>query len=169
MTNDDIGEDETLEETVEEETETKEEDSEDEEDSKDWQAEANKWKAIATRNKTKTLKTKAKEPEDNDLRSDVAFLKTSEKKRQFGHEYSLSPDETDKIFQINPSPTADTLKDPFVKAGIEEMRRSKRVDDNTPSSSAKSNPINTQKFKDLSASEKEVKFQEYMRAKGLLQ
>lgn len=169
MTTDEHRDDETLEEDVEETEEVEDEESESEEESKedtpDWEAEAKKWKAIAQRTKKKQpLKTKA-EPEADDIKADVAYLKQSEKKRQFGYEHSLSPEETDKIFQLNPNPTADTLKDPFVKAGLEAIRRNKRVEDNTPSSSAKSNPISSKKFKDLPAHEKDAKLQEFVKAK----
>lgn len=163
---------EETEENVEEETPEEEEDdveeSESKEDEPDWEAEAKKWKAIAERNKKKkSLQNKAQEPDD-DIKADVQYLKLSEKKRQFGYENNLSPEETDKIFQINPNPTKETLKDPFVKAGIDALRRSKRLEDNVPSSSAKSNPVVTKKFKEMSDAEKNAEWQKYMKNKGVL-
>lgn len=157
-----------------EEVETSEEDNEEvdesKEDSTDWEAEAKKWKAIANRNKKKQEKPAKKLETDDqpDLRQDVEFLKQSEKKRAFGYEHQLSPEETDKIFQINPNPTADTLKDPFVKAGLEALRRKNRVDDNTPSSSTKSNPVLTKKFKEMNPHERNAQWQKFMQEKGVL-
>lgn len=140
---------------------------------KDWEAEAKKWQAIASRNKKKQeKKPEQKETletdDDPDIRKDIEFLKQSEKKRTFGYEHGLSPEETDKIFKINPNPTAETLKDPFVKAGLDAIRRANRVDANTPSSSTKSNPALSKKFSELNKSEKDAAWQKFMKEKGVL-
>lgn len=179
MEKDEYRDDETLEqedveetEEVEDDEESEDEESDESEDSVDWQAEAKKWKAIATRKKKKSdkpeLKTKAEKPEDDEVTARLSSLETAEKKRQFGYEHGLSPEETDKIFQINPNPNAETLKDPFVKAGLEALRRNKRVEQNTPSSSAKSSSVISKKFKDLSPDEKNAEWQKLMKQKGVL-
>lgn len=156
-----------------EDVDDEEEPEEPSDDSTDWEAEAKKWKAIANRNRKKQEKKPVKKElpdtdDGDDLRKDVESLKQSEKKRAFGYEHQLSPEETDKIFQLNPNPTAETLKDPFVKAGLDAIRRQKRVDENTPSSSSKSNPALSKKFKDMNPNERNAEWQKFMKQKGVL-
>lgn len=179
MQNDEYRDEETLEQEPQqpeedeqvEESEPESKDS-DKKEEVDWEAEAKKWQAIAQRNKKKVekpLEAKAtKEPEDDDLTARLSNLELSEKKRQFGHEHGLSPDETDKIFSINSNPNEETLKDPFVKAGLDALRRSKRVEENTPSSSAKSSFVSSKKFKDLSPEEKQAEWESLMKNKGVI-
>lgn len=83
------------------------------------------------------LQTPKKEP-DVELHKTVAELALAEKKRQFGYANGLSPEETDAVFRINPSPTKETLEDPFVQGGLNNLRAKKRVDNNTPSSNSRS-------------------------------
>jgi hypothetical protein len=181
MEKDEIREEETLEqepqeEVVEEETqdEVVEEVEESEEDSTDWQAEALKWKSIAKRNNkpkpvnsniNSKLETKAENPDD-EVVDRLSHLELAEKKRQFGYENGLSPQETDKVFQVSPNPTAETLKDPFLKAGLEAVRRQERVANNTPSTSAKSPSFNVKKMKEATPEEKQEAFTKYMKAKN---
>lgn len=161
-----------LDELLDEES-SDEEESEDTDDGIDWKERAIKAeksiefaKKKGKNKKPTNLQPKAKESEDDDKVSDrLSNLEKSEEKRQFGHEHNLSPEETDKIFAMNPKPTADTLKDPFIKAGLEAIRRDKRVDANTPSSSAKSKVLDTKEFKELSPEAKNVAFQEYLKSK----
>ena len=79
--------------------------------------------------------------EVGDTGTRLSRLEETEAKRQFGYENSLSPDETDKVFSYNKSPTKDTLQDPFIKAGIDAMRKLKRVSDATPSPSGRSSMV----------------------------
>lgn len=85
---------------------------------------------------SKPLQTKKNEPDD-ELKNTVAGLALAERKRQFGYENGLSPEETDAVFRINPNPTKDTLKDPFVEGGLNHLRAKKRVDSNTPGNSSR--------------------------------
>lgn len=105
---------------------------------------------------------------DEDIRAEIAALKLAERKRQFGYEYGLSPKETDKVFQVNPDPDADTLKDPFIKAGIEALRRQERVANNSLSPSAKAGTFSPKKFSKLTPQEREAEFKKYMKTKGVL-
>lgn len=107
------------------------------------------------------IKNQEKKPD-----SEVAALKTTvdslalaERKRQFGYENNLSPAETDAVFRINPNPTAETLKDPFVEGGLAKLKSLKRVDENTPGSSSRTNkPL---KFKaDATKEDKQKAFEE---------
>ena len=120
-------------------------------------AEALKWKAIAERNKKKsTLPTK-----DEDLHKSVQELKFAEKKRQFGYEHNLSPEETDAVFKINQNPKKEDLEDPFIKGGLDAIRSQRRVDSNTPSPSSKTFKVNGKTFAELTPEEKEANFAKY--------
>lgn len=156
-------------ESTEEDTSTDESTEESSQDDTDWEAEAKKWKAIAERNKKKNInKPKSNKSEDeNDLRKDVETLKLSEQKRQFGYEHGLSPEETDKIFSITSNPTKETLEDPFVKAGIEAIRKTKKLESNTPSSNSKSVQLDRKKMSEMSPAEQNKAWQEHLRSKGV--
>jgi hypothetical protein len=109
----------------------------------DWKAEALKQKAINQR-----LSKKISSPEkpkqdlptkqDDDIRLTVKELQMAEKKRQFGYEHGLSPEETDAVFKLSPNPNKEVLDDPFVKGGLSALRAKKRVIENTPSASKSS-------------------------------
>lgn len=112
----------------------------------DWKAEALKQKAINQRlskkigqpeTKQETLETPKKDVPD-DIRKTVEQLALAEKKRQFGYENGLSPEETDAVFAFTPTPSKETLKNPFVEGGLAKLRSQKRVSENTPSSSSRS-------------------------------
>lgn len=165
------------EESLEADEESDEEEDE-EEEAIDWQAralkaekaiekakKANKKKKVNS-NINNNLSTKAESPDD-DIRAEIESLKLAERKRQYGYEHGLSPLETDKVFQIDPDPSDKTLKDPFVKAGLQALRAKERVDKNTPSSSAKRPIIQSKKFQEMSEAEKNKAFREYTKAKGL--
>ncbi len=161
-----------------EDTEDVNDEEEESDDTPDWEAEAKKWKAIASRNKKKQEQSVEKKPadskvelsdeDDEDLATRLQRLEQTEEKRRFGYEHKLSPEETDKVFQIDPRPTAKTLDDPFVKAGLQAIRKANRVDENTPSSSTKSTVYSSKKFNELSPQEKQKKHVELMKKKGLL-
>jgi len=122
------------------ELELEEEVTPESEPEKDWKSEALKYKAIAQRYaKKKEGGTPAPKQElvekNDDIRLTVKELQMAEKKRQFGYENSLSPEETDAVFKLSPNPTKDILEDSFVKGGLASLRAKKRVENNTPSSS----------------------------------
>ena len=167
METNEIQEDTLVEESVDEEVTDAElaeaedaevtEEVEEESDTTDWKAEALKYKAIAIRNKKKSevnsninskLQTKAENPGD-DTASRIASLEVAEKKRQFGYKHGLSPLETDAVFKIDTNPTQETLKDPFLKGGLEAIRSQERLSKNMPSTSAKSTTLDRKKLKDL--------------------
>ena len=117
----------------------------------------------------KTLKPLIpKKPEANKdldgLKSTVSSLELAEKKRQFGYENKLSPEETDAVFAFTPAPTKETLKNPFVEGGLAKLRSMKRVDENTPGNSSRTGK--TLKIKpDATPAEKQAAFEETI--KGL--
>jgi len=159
----------------EEQVSDSEESLEAEQDSEiDWKTRAIKAeKAIEYAKKSqkqdaKPIKKTAIANPEGDLRAEIEALKLAERKRQFGYEHNLSPKETDRVFQINAEPDADTLKDPFIKAGIEALRRQDRVANNSLAPSAKSGTFNPKKFTKLSAQEKDAEFKRFMKSKGVL-
>jgi len=113
----------------------------------DYKTEFLKQKAINRRLSKKIAspeKTKQDLPEkkDDDIRLTVKELQMAEKKRQFGYEHGLSPEETDAVFKLSPNPTKEVLDDPFVKGGLASLRAKKRVAENTPKSSSRSASFN---------------------------
>lgn len=159
-----------------ESTEDAELEQESEEEETDWKAEALKYKAIAIRNKkkkkedvsnniTNKLQDKAENPGD-EVVSRLSHLELAERKRQFGYEHALSPAETDRVFSISSNPSADTLKDPFIKAGLQAVRSQERVENNTPSSSAKSASLDRKKMSEMSEGDKQAAFESYMKSQG---
>lgn len=112
--------------------------------------------------------TKTKTEPDNELVKTVERLELSDRKRQFGFENGLSPEETDYVFTFSANkPSKDTLEHPFVKAGIESLRKSKTVEMNTPSGSRSHSPLfGGKSYTELSEDEKRQQFEERM--KGLV-
>lgn len=105
----------------------------------DWQKEALKYKAIAQRYAKKAqgeVPTPKKDlPVEDKSDARLSALELAEKKRQFGYEHGLSPDETDAVFKLSPNPTKEVLEDPFVKGGLASLRAKRKVAENTPKSS----------------------------------
>lgn len=102
------------------------------------------------------------EPNDA-LLKDISELKLAEQKRQFGYENGLSPEETDKVYQMsNNKPTKEILEDDFVKAGLNAIRAKKRVAENTPTPSGRSVTVKGKQFGDLSRDDKIENFGDYM-------
>lgn len=160
-----VQEDEEIQQEVEEQTTEPEP-----EDDIDWRERALKAeKAIENaKKKTKLAPQPSKNNQaelDDDVVKDVQFLKLAEKKRQFGYAYGLSPEEADKVFSFNPNPDADTLKDPFIQAGLQAIRKQRKVQNNTPSSSAKATFIGDD-FHKKSDAEKQQEFEKYVKAKA---
>lgn len=133
----------------------------------DWKAEALKQKAIAQRLAKKQTKGEVTAPkadlptEDEDIRLTVKQLQMAEKKRQFGYEHGLSPEETDAVFKLSPNPTKEVLEDSFVKGGLAALRAKKRVAENTPKSSSRSASFNVDVSKDDPA-ERQKKLDEFV-------
>lgn len=109
----------------------------------------------------KQLSTKKVEPIGEEVVQTVRSLKIAEDKRQFGFENNLSPQETDYVFKFaNGKPTKEVLNNPFVKAGIEGLRATKRIEDNTPSSNHRSPVFQGKEFKDMDEEERRKRYNE---------
>jgi len=134
-----------------------------------WKAEALKYKAIAQRY-IKDKKGGSPVPKrelvekTDDIRLTVKELQLAEKKRQFGYENGLSPEEADAVFKLTPNPTKEVLEDPFVKGGLASLRAKKRVAENTPSSS-RSASFKLPNKEAITADDKQKAFDEYRKAK----
>lgn len=146
----------------------------DEPDDKDWKAEAMKYKSMAKRYKgkletpkpvaepKKPLETKEEKPDVSDR---ITRLEQSEKKREFGYQYGLSPEETDMVFKFNPNPTKEDLDNPFVKGGLQAIRANQKQKENTPSSGSVAPTFKGKSFNELSEEEKEANFGKFMEGK----
>lgn len=77
-------------------------------------------------------------PSDADSDARIRNLEIAESKRQFGYRNGLSPEAVDYLFKINPNPSAEDLKDPFIRGGLKEIERRNKVKLATPSSSVSS-------------------------------
>lgn len=122
-------------------------------------------KVLETPKETLTKQPKTSVEDTEDIRETVKTLAVSEKKRQFGYKHGLSPEEVDAVFRIDPNPTKETLEDPFVKGGLGNVKRMKRISDNSPSPTSKSSSIGTMDFNKLDEHQKQAKFEEYMKSK----
>lgn len=133
------------------------------------ETEADKDKRIADlERKNKQLFARLKKPKQSttpnskpteelqEIREAVNKLSLAEQKRQFQYENNLSPEETDKVFAINPKPTKELLNDPFVKGGLESIRAARRVSEATPSPSGRSTTHNGKTFKDMTPDERQA-------------
>lgn len=101
---------------------------------------------------------------DPEFVSRLSKIEQIEAKRQFGFENQLSPEETDYIFTFsNGKPTKEALENPFVKAGIEGFRQSKRAEANIPGTSTKGFMHTGKTFGELSEAEQKQAFEEDMK------
>lgn len=138
-------------------------------------AEAKEKEALALADKAKqdleAVKSKVnpKELEDvQDVKGIVAKLALADEKRNFGYENNLSPEETDKVFQLTGNkPSKEVLEDSFVKGGIDALRNKKRLADNTPGPSSSSASFAAGKdTEQMTPAEKQAEFDKFMAAKN---
>ena len=126
-------------------------------------------KAMAFDSSKKTKPLPSKAGYDDEVIQSVKKLEVIEAKRQFGYENSLSPEETDFLFKFTGGkPDKTVLENPFVKSGIEGFRASKRVEDNTPSSTSRSPVFQGKEFKDMSDDERKSSFEASAKKKGII-
>ena len=117
---------------------------------------------------TKSLSDNKSADDDSEFKEEItkriSNVELLEKKRQFGYENNLPPQIVDKIFSINENPSKEDLEDPFIKGGIEKLKRQERVNNNTPSSSVKSF-TKTKDFEKLSKEDKNKEWQKYLKSR----
>lgn len=122
------------------------------------------YRAVATRKKTQPkLETKAKTTDNKDILGKIELLEMAEKKRQFGYEHGLSPEQTDRVFRVNPNPSAEDLKDPFIQAGLNALKRKESLEKNIPETSAKTSAVLPKDFDKLSPQEKDAAYEKFMK------
>jgi hypothetical protein len=106
--------------------------------------------AAARDNQPKTPPAAA--PATDTLTKDVAYLKTVEEKRSFGHQHGLSPEAVDNVFSyaqgraIKPE---EALKDDFVKSGLNALRAKERLASNVPGPSHRSTVVGGKSFSEM--------------------
>ena len=118
----------------------------------------NQGKAKRFEKDLRALKQNPQKPEakiDESIVKDIEHLKLSEKKRQFGYQKGLSPEETDKLFQYAGDKDPDeVLKDSFFQAGLKEFRQAQKIENATPSSSNRTASIDGKSFKEMSVDDR---------------
>jgi len=112
-------------------------------------------KAARYRKQASRLKETGVATDDSDLRKDIESLKLSEKKRQFGYQHSLSPEETDMVFKFSTNPSKEDLESPFVKGGLEAIRAQRRASEATPTPTRSTFSLKDKQFAELSTDEKD--------------
>lgn len=112
----------------------------------------------------KSSSNQADDTKVTELASQVEVLSLAERKRQFGHEHGLSPAETDAVFKVNPKPTAEDLKDPFIAGGVKAIRDKERQAKNTPGASNTSPLYGGKKWEELTPAEKKAHWPEHFAA-----
>jgi hypothetical protein len=125
-------------------------------------ARAKKAEALAKNITNQSRKAEVKGEDTEDIKQTVQELKLAETKRQFGYANGLSPEETDYLFKISPNPSKELLEDPFIKGGIEAIRKTKRAEQNTPALNSRSPRFEVPKKKDLTLDDKQKAFEDYM-------
>lgn len=161
-----------------EDEESQDDDSDDDDDKpltrKDLKALDSKINALAaarrkTANKNGNLSDKNRTGKKEDDR--IANLETwqrqqaqMERKRDFGYQNNLSPDEVDIVYRIVKRPTRESLKDPVVAGALDGHRESRGAKDNTPRGRGRVFQVNNKEFKDLKPEEKQSNFADRRRA-----
>jgi hypothetical protein len=119
----------------------------------DYRAEAAKYKRLLEKATKKPALNTPKASDD--LAKDIQELKLAEKKRQFGYQNDLSPEETDKLFRFaGDTDPEEVLKDSFFQAALKESRREKKVADATPSTGNRATKVSGKSFAELTPEER---------------
>lgn len=132
---------------------------------KEYEAKMKHWREKAQKLETKKI---SEAPTDNSssdidptLDKRLSSLEEEKRKRDFGYQHSLSPEETDDVFRFaNNGDPKEALENPFVKAGLEARRAQKRAEGAVPSSSNKSTTVKGKTWGDMSAEERKKNFKQ---------
>lgn len=99
---------------------------------------------------------------DNDqTNARIDAIELSNKKRDFGFAHNLSPKAVDLVFKFTGNkPDAKALKDPFIQGGLEKLKSSENLRNNTPHNHGSSNfEVKGKKFEELDGKDKQTNFQ----------
>ena len=105
--------------------------------------------------------------ENKKLIDTVGKLSVAEDKRTFGHENSLSPEETNYVFQFaGDKDPKEVLENPFVKAGLQALRSEEKVKNATPGAGPSSGAyVPSKDGKDATSADKQANFEKFMSKK----
>jgi len=102
------------------------------------------------------LNKKKAEPiiKDNEIQKDIAEIKFYRKVEVFAEENGLNKKQAEQVLKLYPNATAETLKDPFIKAGIDALARKERVAENTPRGSSTKSTTSSKSYGQMTPEEK---------------
>lgn len=102
------------------------------------------------------LNKKKAEPitKDNEIQKDIAEIKFYRKVEVFAEENGLNKKQAEQVLKLYPNATAETLKDPFIQAGINALARKERVAENTPRGSSTKSTTSSKSYGQMTQEEK---------------
>lgn len=98
------------------------------------------------------------------IEKSLGEISLTNRKRDFGFQNSLSPDEVDFVFRQTSRPTKKFLETPYVRGAIEAMRAESNVRANTPSSGGRTFGPKGKSWSELEPGDKQANFAERRRA-----
>jgi hypothetical protein len=106
--------------------------------------------------KAKEEKSKVEEKPitKNNLENEIAEIKFSLKVANFAEENGLSKKQAEQVLKLNPNATAETLQDPFFKAGLEALQKKNRVEENMPKGGSGRSTKPEKKYSDMTEDER---------------
>ena len=90
----------------------------------------------------------------NNLENEIAEIKFSLKVANFAEENGLSKKQAEQVLKLNPNATAETLQDPFFKAGLEALQKKNRVEENMPKGGSGRSTKPEKKYSDMTEDER---------------
>lgn len=106
--------------------------------------------------KGKTI-NKTDNKSNDDLSKDIMEVRQALKVDRFAEDNGLTKAQARKVLEINPNATAETLKDPFIAAGLDKIKRQDRVDDATPQG-GRVTTVNGKSWKEMSDDERKANY-----------
>lgn len=109
----------------------------------------------------KSEKTINKTNQD-DYSQDIREIKQNLKIENFADEHNLTKAQAKKLFEVNPNPTADTLKDPFIAEGLKALARKDRISNAMPQGGRVST-VGGKSFKEMNEDERRANYAKLLR------
>jgi hypothetical protein len=148
-----------LEEMTNEELEAYLETQDNDDQEPDYKAELEKEKQrTATLQRLLNKKAKpeiTKQDNNPSIQKDIEEIKFNQKIISFADDNKLSKKEAEMVLKMFPNATSETLQDPFVKGGLENIARQERVKANTPSGSNGKSTAQDKTYSEMSKKERE--------------
>lgn len=92
--------------------------------------------------------------EDNEIQKDIAEIKFYRKVETFAEDNGLTKKQAEQVLKLYPNATAETLTDPFIKAGIDALARKDKVAENTPRGSSTKTTTSSKSYGQMTPEEK---------------